>query len=59
MFELDSSNVSMFYLENNEIDIDYLFKNYQNENNLNPSFNFSNIVLSDNTICISTDGWLF
>ena len=58
MFEFDSSNISMFYLDNNSINIDYLFKNYQNENNLNPSFNFTDIVLSNNNISISTDGWL-
>ena len=39
------------------IDIEYLFKNYENENNLFPSFNISNILLTNNTITLTTIGW--
>ena len=40
------------------IDIEYFFKNYENENNLNPSFNISDILLTNNTITLTTLGWL-
>ena len=40
------------------IDIGYFFKNYDNENNLNPSFNISDILLANNTITLTTIGWL-
>ena len=58
MFEVDSLSLSMLYLQNNEINIDYMFKNYENENNMNPSFNLTDIVLSNNIISISNNGWL-
>lgn len=48
IFEFDSLNVSQFYLENNVIGIDYLFKNYENENSMNPSYNLSDILLLNN-----------
>ena len=35
-----------------------MFKNYENENNLNPSFNLTDIVLSNNIISVSNNGWL-